>query len=234
MRITLKGAVDRKTLEANARHCRTLKLKRITPKAIHGRSLALVGGGPSAARHLDEIAAFDEVWGINQTASWLKGHGIKATLFSIDADLMQPEAYDVDSAIVAEYVSPAVFGALKGKDVRVFEAWFGGPTSMCRAPRIALNLGFGRITFFGCEGSFGERTHAYKDEHRGKIVVEAAGELYLTQPDYYMQSVELAEFVRDHPKVFAQRSGGLLEALCHAGASRVIAASPDLKMAANL
>jgi hypothetical protein len=233
MKINMCGAVDRKTLEKNARHCKSLKLKRVQNKPTHGRSLALVGGGPSAADHLDEIRAFDEVWGINQVPAWLKTHGINATMFTIDPEVMVPEAYDIDRAIVAEYVSPEVFEALKGKDVRVFEAWWGGPTSMCRAPRIALNMGFARMTFFGCEGNFSKQTHAYKDEVRSQIVVDCGGELNLTQPDYYMQGVELAELVRDFPTVFSERSGGLLEALCRHGASRAIGASPDLRRAAE-
>jgi hypothetical protein len=222
MKITVQGAVPRSVLEANARHCKTLKLPKVVIKPFHGRSLALVGGGPSVVDHLEEIRAYDEVWGINESPMFLRKHGIKATLFSIDADLMCPEAYEVDSAILAEYVSPAVFDALKGKNVMTFDGKYGGPTSMCRAPRIALNLGFGRATIFGCEGSFGEKTHAYKDVRRGTIVVRCAGRDYVTQPDYFMQCEVLSEFVRDHPKVFAERSGGLLGAMCKTTLWKVI------------
>lgn len=227
MKITVQGAVPRHVLEANARHCKTLKLPKVVPRPIHGRCVALVGGGPSVKDHIEEIRAFDEVWGINEVPSYLNQFGIRATLFSIDPDLMRPEAYDVDRAILAEYVSPEVFAALKGKDVMTFDGRYGGPTSMCRAPRIALNLGFGRATFFGCEGSFSGQSHAYKEVNRGRIVVRCGGSDYLTQPDYFMQCEVLSEFVVEHPQVFAERSGGLLGAMCRNRTWKVIGANME-------
>lgn len=222
MRISLQGAVPQHVRDANARHCKTLKLPRVVEQKIHGRCLALVGGGPSVAHHIDEIRAYDEVWGINEVPSYLNQFGIRATLFSIDPDLMKPEAYDVDRAILADYVSPEVFAALKGKDVQTFDAKYGGPTSMCRAPRIALMMGFGRVTFFGCEGSFQGKTHAYKDVRRGTIVVRCEGRNYLTQPDYFLQSEQLCEHIRDHPSVFSERSDGLLAAMCRTGSWKIV------------
>jgi hypothetical protein len=227
VKITMKGAVSRKVLEANARHCRTLKLPRITQAPIHGKCVALVGGGPSIANHIDEIRAYDEVWGINEVPAYLKQFGIEATMFSIDPDLMRPECYDVKAAILAEYVSPEVFAALKGKDVRVFDGRYGGPTSMCRAPRIALNLGFARATIFGCEGSFSGQSHAYKEVNRGRIAVRCGGRDYLTQPDYFLQSEVLSEFVADHPQVFSERSGGLLSAMCRYRTWKIVGANMD-------
>jgi hypothetical protein len=217
-------------IEQRRRDCRRRKLPRIAQQKIHGRTLALCGGGPSLADHLDEIRSFDEVWAINEAAHWLKGQGIKATLFTVDPLPMAAEAYDVESAIFSTAVDPIAFEYMAGRDVRLFDSLYGGPTSASRAPQVALKLGFGRVTFFGCEGSIGEVSHVYGNlQNAGKLVVRCGGEDYLTQPDYYTQSQYLAEFICDHPGVFAERSGGLLAAMCRHADHQVIALAPDLK-----
>jgi hypothetical protein len=229
MKITVVDAHDQAKLAANVRHAHTLKLPRIVEQKIHGRALALVGGGPSVVEHLDEIRAFDDVWAINEAAAWLKGHGIDACMFSIDPGGMEPEFYDVNRAILATCSPPEVFEALKGRDVRVFDTRYGGPTSASRAPPIALKCGFGRVTFFGLEGSFRGKTHAYKDFYnQGQMIVRSCGIDFLTQPDYFQQCEYFAGLVRDHPKVFAERSGGLLGAMSLCGHWDVIAVSKEL------
>lgn len=228
MKFSIKCAVAPQIIEQRVRAARRLKLPYIRQQRIHGRSLALCGGGPSLLDHLDEVRAFDEVWAINETARWLKGQGIRATLFTVDPFPMQPDAYDVGAAILGTGVDPVAFEHLKGS-VQLFDSRYGGSTSASRAPQVALKLGFGRVTFFGCEGSMGAQTHVYGHlENAGKLVVRCGPHEYLTQPDYYTQCQYLSGFIQDHPAVFAERSGGLLAAMCAHGHGDVIAMAPDL------
>ena len=229
MKFKIVCAVAPGIIEQRIRDMRRSKLPRVRQQKIHGRSLAICGGGPSIREHLDEVRAFDEVWAINETAVWLKSQGIDATLFTVDALPMAPEAYEVSRAILATAVHPDAYRYLEGRDVLIFDSRYGGSTSVSRAPQIALKLGFGRVTFFGCEGSMGGQTHVYGHlENAGKLVVRCGPHVYLTQPDYYTQCQWLSGYITEHPRVFAERSGGLLAAMCLHGHGEVIAMAPDL------
>lgn len=140
----------------------------------HDTPLAIVGGGPSAGRHLAELQEWPgHVWAINQGAAWLAHAAPKARvwMFTVDPDpiLAQPEwIVGVQRAILGLCASPKLFEALKGKELRMFDPHIapatdgtkncdqilaGGPSSVCRTFVPAATLGYKDVTYFGCEGS---------------------------------------------------------------------------------
>lgn len=206
---------------SQARHACSLGLPFVT-KGERG-SLAVAGGGPSLLDNLDRLKDFDEVWGINRTAQWLCERGIDATFFTVDPQYM-PGMTGVERAILASSVHPGVFRELAGKDVRLFHTHRpegqegfvseGGPSSACRAVPLAVHMGYSSVTFFGCEGSYGDASHAYAtDLQRFQLIIRAGGEDYVTQPDFQMQCEYLSGFLRELPGYFREESGGLLRAM---------------------
>ena len=77
--------------------------------------------------------------------------------------------------------------------------------------------GYRQTVFFGCEGSFSERSHAYMDEQElqdFRFIVQCGGKQYLTAPDLYMLTTQMAALLRlSINDAFTERSGGLLRAL---------------------
>jgi hypothetical protein len=203
--------------------------------------VAVVGGGPSALEHLDELRTFAHVWGINGTNGWLKAQGIDSTLFSVDPGEELAELTDgADKAILASHCDPLVFANLKDARVTVFHSehvegakrpMIGGTTSATRAPMVALMCGHRPVHFFGCEGSFAETTHTFKHEsHEKQLIIRAGGRDYRTTLQFMVQSENLAELMRQLPGILIDRSGGLLTAMIeHWDTWEVVALSEALR-----
>lgn len=185
---------------------------------LHDRKLAICGGGPSLASRLGELQGYD-VWGINATASWLIERGIDATFVTVDP---MPEVLGMvgkaKRALLDAGCHPDLFGMFE--DVRVFYtrhhplAVWGGSTTATRIPMLAFRLGYQSLHYFGCDGSYGESTHLYRNEPRDdEVIIRAGGREYLTAPDFILQSTELCDLMRLHPTVFHCHSDGLLPAM---------------------
>ena len=191
----------------------------------HGRRLAVVGGGPSIVDRLAEIREFSDIWAINGACRFLREHGIESTLLSLDpCDFLAPRVSGAKKALLATRCHPDVFDALKGAEITVFDAvndTKNGMWASCATATVAFHLsmvlGFRQTVFFGCEGSYSEKTHAYMDEAElqdYRFVVECGGKQYLTAPDLYMLTTQMAVFLRLAVNdSFTERSGGLLRAL---------------------
>ena len=81
-------------------------------------------------------------------------------------------------------------------------------------PELAILLDYTEITFYGCESSFEEDTHAYTHQLTDKwLVVECDGKSFNTRPDFFAQAEYLATMIRAFPKFFKERSGGFLSAM---------------------
>lgn len=184
--------------------------------------LALVGGGPSAARYLDELRAWPgEVWGINGAASWLVDQGIAATFVTVHpmVDNVSPR---VRRAVLGEECSPELFDALSDRAVFLLtdqtpsgQTLPRGGTTATAVAICAPLLGFTDVSFFGCEGSYAATTHnypVYQDPAEPWVIVRANGETFRTKAEFLMQSRIIAEFVHAYP-FYEERSGGLLAAL---------------------
>lgn len=192
---------------------------RIETMPLNGRRLAVVGSGPSIKGHLEELRNWEgDIWAINYTGEWLRSQGIESTFVTIDS---QP--FDLTrisgAAILPSCCHPSMYDAFDS--VRIFDSIdtdevgiTGGTTTATRMPHLAVTLGYGDVTFFGCEGSFDAADHVYG--HTGvetTLVIRAGGKDYGTENEWLMQSENLAEILMAWPDIFKEKSGGLLRAV---------------------
>jgi hypothetical protein len=185
-----------------------------------GKRLAIVGGGPSLASHVAELQDWDgDIWAINGTWLWCRDHEIDATMFSIDP---LPGLADVakhcTNAILATCCDPAVFDAMRGEDVVIFDMRLdgtrNGPTSLSTAPIVGIMAGYSDFVLFGCDSSWDGNTHIYKDEEVPyKMVVRVGNCSFVTEPEFLLQAEFLAQMARECPAFVEIRSGGLVSAL---------------------
>lgn len=207
---------------------------KIGKRIPHGRKLAVVGGGPLLLESLDELRAWDgDIWGINMTAQWLNEQGIPATLFSVDP---QPFETRVANAVLASCCDPSVFAICDS--VLAFDmiethadGLTGGRSSATRAPGVSFQMGYLDVSFFGCEGSYLERSHVDRNiEDACQFIVRAGGVDYRTCSQFIIQCEELSLLVRTFPDVYRNRSGGLLRAMIeHPDTWEIVAVSAAMK-----
>lgn len=211
--------------KANALIVKTLGLP------VHKGSgrIAVVGGGPSINQHVDELRNWDgAIWAVNGTINWCLDHGIDAAFYTIDA---QPPSNwgapleRIKRAVVANDCSPALILKLLAQGAAVSLLPIPnsgpdmGPTSACYAAMLAAEAGYTSLTWFGCEGSFGDtESHAFEScaiDHW--IGIEIAGERFATKPEFLMQSTVISEVIREFPDYYSERSGGMLRAMIEHG-----------------
>lgn len=218
--------------QANAAH------PRIARASMHGRKLAVVGGGPSLLQHLDELREWDgDVWAINYTANLLHAHGIDCTLFTVDpGDPVDPGPWD--SPVRKRLLSSACPPSMFTEDSVAFDVaethtqgFVGGTCSATRAPWVALSLGYTDVTFFGCDCSYDTFDHA--DRHDGmdrELLVKAGDIVYRTRPDFYVQAQEFVALFTDFGSVFKNRSDGMVNGMiAHPDTWEVVGVSAAMK-----
>jgi hypothetical protein len=198
--------------------------------------LALVGGGPSAMNRIPELTIWDgPVWAINGAAKWCYCIGVRATLVTLHPFVEIPDC--VEHFVFGEECSPALFDAARGRDVSILsdkshsgQSVPRGGTTATAVAIMAPLLGFEDVTFFGLEGSYGDRTHnydVYQDPDEEWVIVETDGKTFRTKAEFLLQSQILAELVHAFP-IYEERSGGLLRALVNDHLYEVIDAAPDV------
>jgi hypothetical protein len=227
---TSVGCVPAADLERNEEYARRLGFPKWSPAAP--QRLAVVGGGPSIASHVEELAAWDgDIWAVNGAHRWCRDRGIDAAFFTIDPQPVTTLlAVDVERALLATSCDPSLFDALRDADVEAFKLGLAGATTATAAPLIAAEKGYRSVTFFGCESSYGGETHAYPHNMRdlkSLMRVRCNGQDFLTTPDMMMQAEFLGELIRAAP-MFEDRSGGLLSAFIASPEIDVIAATQRL------
>jgi hypothetical protein len=242
-KITFIGnlAIEHEALLSNVAHARSLGLPYFRESEPHGRRLAVVGGGPSIVDKLDEIREFSDVWAINGACGFLREHGLDSTVFSLDPfPIVAPRIAGAKKALLCTRCDPSVFETLKGADIELFDVMHeapGGIWASCSTVLATFHLatlrGYRQTVFYGCEGSFGEgSTHAYMNEvdlQDYRFVVECGGKQYLTSPDLYMQTQQMAVFFRGAINdSFTERSGGLLRAFIDNEEHDIVRVSPAL------
>ncbi len=220
-------------IESNKRVAREFGLPDIStlPKPAIPR-LAIVGNGPSIRNHKHALRNWKgEVWAINNAAIWCTRHAIRNTFFTVDPGRYFEHDLEetVWRAIMATHCHPHLFGMLRNARVTTFDIE-PGPGSAPTAAIVAGRIGFAELTFFGCEGSFTEESHAQGGADPGaeqKIVVKCNGERFLTRPDFVNITLALAMMVRDFPQI-NERSGGLLSAMVADLNYEIVGVSPAL------
>ncbi len=174
---------------------------------VTNRPAIMVGGGPSAADHIDDIIALKEAGGTifatNAASKWLRDFGI-STDYQVIADakpesasLVDPEAYE---HLFASVVNPATMNSVpnpivwhpvidgiaecfpehrKTAEYSLIGGTTGGTYAMCAA----YVLGFRELHCFGYDSSHrGEASHAYKQPMNDDIPVckvEWGGKTYM-------------------------------------------------------
>lgn len=213
-------------------HAETLGL----PAVEYAGHVAVVGGGPSLAGHLDELRAWKgPIWAINETWRWLNERGIKATFFTCDPKMQAWVRTElIDKALVAIHLCPEMFEALALSNVRTFrlapDDIHCGFTTATAAPHLALKMGHHSVSFFGCDSSFvnGE-SHVYGGSLPGdQIAVEIGGQTFATKPEFLMQAQDIAELCREEPTLCRNRSDGLLTALIAEPAYRIVSGPKEI------
>jgi hypothetical protein len=131
-----------------------------------------------------------------------------------------------------------VFQVLRGADIRVFDVntdsdkglWASVSTATV-AFHLATLLGYRKTVFFGCEGCFTQKTHAYMDEAElqgYRFVVECNGQRFSTAPDLYLLTQVMADLLRITTDAFTERSGGMLRAFIECPEHEIVDISPTL------
>ncbi len=184
--------------------------------------LAIVGGGNSINDHIEELKAWPgEIWAVNGTINWCLDHGIDAVFFTVDAQTAEVWPYDLSKvrrAALSIDCAPSMFAALKNAEVTTLPEPDGGPTSANSADLISQQAGYVGVTYFGCEGSFLDTTHAYKASAIEQwVIVKVGDDLFRTKPEFLEQSRIMAEVIRALPQFYSERSGGLLRAMVEHG-----------------
>lgn len=215
------------TLARNVAYAKSLGLPSVQARAP---TLAVVGGGPSVAQHYEELRNWSgEIWAINGTYRWLASHGVSCRFFSTDPLPGVADLCSGSDAVLALRCDPGAFDAVAGAETVDIEDMPRGPTTASCAPLLAAMCGFHQVSMFGCEGSFGETTHAYGTPRDVRLLkVACDGQEFLTSPQMMMQVEYLADIIRAAPRFCADRSGGLLSACVSDPDIDVLAASRSI------
>lgn len=242
MKIDFRGTVpvSDEDLRKHVQYSQSLGYLSVVEQPAHERRLAVVGGGPSIVEKLDELREYSDIWAINGACRFLRENGIDSTLLSLDpCDFLAPRVSGAKRALLAARCHPSVFDALKGADITVFNATtdardglWASCSTMSVAFHLAVVLGYRKTVFFGCEGSFEEKSHAYMDEAElqdYRFVVEVGGKRYATAPDLFMLTTQMAQLLKlCINDSFTERSGGLLRALIEHDDWDIVQMSPKL------
>jgi hypothetical protein len=228
--------VEDRDIQLNILYGRSLSYPRVKEVPAHDRHLAIVGGGPSVKDHIEEIRNFKgDIWGINGACGFLRERGIDSTFISVDPhEIVAKWAVGAKKALLCVRMDPKVYEVLNGAEITLFDLINDkeGGIHCCSSTAslgfdLASDMGYRTVVWYGCEGSWegstaegatnaSDFTHAYQEpsEKRDeRMVVLCGGKEYLTAPDFYVQSCELAEIISKFPRHFSERSGGLLRAM---------------------
>jgi len=198
----------------------------------NGRRIAIVGSAPSVTEYLDELRSFDgDVLAINGALDYLIENGVKVWgWFGIDpqAGLTKYLKKKPDVRyFVASMCDPAVFDALKDRDVSIVHlkednclepSVPGGTVAITRAPYFALQQGYRDITIYGADASYGEAHHCYGAEPERDdtaITVRVGNKSFRSDATLVSQCSEfgaMAEIFSEQNYKLDFRVGGMLEA----------------------
>ncbi len=225
-------------IEANMASARALGCPDVSALSrSHDRRLAIVGGGPSIRQRVHALRTWHgDVWAINNAAVWCVHNKIRCSMFTIESDPLAP--WDpalgkiVRRAILSTRCDPSLFALLRSADIATYDIAKRdiGPGSAVNAMVVGNRLGYHEFTFFGCEGSYRDRHHAYAQDDGASedkaIMVACAGKRFRTRTDLFNTSLGIALMCRGYPDQVKQRSGGLLAALVEDIDYEVVGISP--------
>lgn len=219
----------------NKAHSKSLGLPYISVR--ERPKLAVVGGGPSVLDYAEELKTWDgDIWASGSAFQLAKSINAKCTFFTIDqsTDLAKDGA-GATKAILATCCDPSVFEMLKDAEIEIFDLFSEGlkanhhATTITAAPKVGLDMGYRDITFFGCEGSFRETTHAYDTTKiDDMLIVKCNGTNFVSRPSFLLQCEFMARVIQMAPHVFKLRGDGLLSAMVQDFDYDITHAQPEL------
>lgn len=215
---------------------RNMELSVGYPEPSGSGHLAVVGGGPDVRYYLDELRTFrGDIWAINGAWRWLTEHGVADAMFytTDPSDRVPPLCKGAPVGVFAAHCHPDAFKAVGTayRDPNPPEK-VGGPTSAVAAAGMAVRAGYTKVTWYGCEGSYRDRSHAYMHHETGnRCEVVSDGKTFLAEAELVCQSEWLMKIINLAPHVFQERSGGLLRAMLRSGDWDITRVSPQLKEA---
>lgn len=199
--------------------------------------LAIVGGGPSVVENIDELKAWEgDIWVSGSAHQWALANGLDCWFFTIDqCPTLAQDAKGAKRAILATCCDPSVFDELYDVSVEVFDLIPDGPTAnhhcttVTAGPMAGLMMGYKDFTFFGCDSSFREQTHAYHDYPvKDMLRVDCNNESYVTSPSMLLQAEFLSGVIRMAPQIFKTCGDGLLQAMIASQDYDITHGAPDL------
>ena len=198
------------------------------PPACGRGHLAIVGGGSSIESRIGELLAHKgDIWAINGAWRWCAERGIPAWFYSADPRPNIAKLCNGAPVILADHADPETWA--KAGEKRMVKGPYIGPSSATSTLRTALHAGYRKMTYYGCESSWSENTHAY--EHKPTddwLQVRVGGNEFVTNLHLLHQAEVLAEVLRAAPNVYNERSGGLLAALIESPKWDAICGAKDL------
>lgn len=241
LNITAVGITSEKDVKINLKNSKdyrkaTWGLARYPPCAI-------VAGGPSVKKHLGKLRRWSgDIYAINDTAGYLSDNGVRCQLFAVDGSKIPFKIGPlVSGALLATRVNKIQYKMFKKKDIRTFnmmeddpkEGIEGGPTAVCRTPHLMVKMGYSKIEYFGCEGSFFGQSHVgggRNDAKNNMIVIRVKGMDYLTNAAFMMQNQYMSGIFKQYPKIYHNNSGGLLQKMTrYPDDWEVVAVTDDIK-----
>ncbi len=215
------------SVSVDGRNSNALVIKTLgLPEHRGSGRLAIVGGGPSITKHIEELRVWPgTVWAVNGAINWCIEHGIPAWFYTADAAPMAKWGYDlsrVRRAALAPDVSPELVEYLlaHGARVELTAPIESGPTSVNAADFLSLRAGYTQMTYFGCEGSYADdgSTHAFESFPLPDwLDVDVGKQRFRTKAEFISQSQMLSNTIRAFPEFYSERSGGLLRAMIEHG-----------------
>lgn len=227
-------------LEANIRHNAANKVPFLPTKATNsGGRLAIVAGGPSLNKTIDELRSFEHIMVCGTSHDHVIAKGIVPT-YGVICDQAPWKQYLTTPRLGCTYLlatqcDPIIFDHLNDFDClkwdmdgwvdeKVFEGRArvnGGSTTVMRAPALGSLLGFDDFHFFGVDSSFEDNrerhAYAYEDEREISpgITVRINGKFFRTSLQFLQQARDFQTLVSEFGHLFSVtvHGDGLLRAV---------------------
>lgn len=215
---TFSPVVDPSISRANADFARSLDLPSADDQRGRAGPLAVVGGGLSVHRRLQELREWEgDIWAINETWRWLQGEGINSTFYSVHPRARVAQMLrGAQQALLALQCAPECYAMALRHKARILTTdleGHDGSSSAPRAARIALQMGYESVTFFGIDCCFQlDKSHIGSNHAQPQAMLVECGQNYLTNPQLYLQAKEIVAQLKEFPDRIFYRGGGLLHA----------------------
>lgn len=207
-----------------------------------GRPLAIVAGGPSLKKTLNELRDIPSIMVCGSAHDYLVGEGFFPS-YSVHCDpdpisfSFVKERPNGCQYLLASSCSPSAFKALRYQSKFMWHSFGtgqfrepaiqGGCTVILRAINIAIMLGFHDLHIFGMDSCFenAESQHSYPHQFTDKTIVRAKvgdGREFLTSPAWLAQASQFQAMVENTGHMFNPiiHGDGLIAEMMKCRASR--------------